>query len=83
MVYFANKEFRVDARACGMITKFKDRYLETVISSSLGEKVEGICGNCNQQPNDDLIYNGETLTNSRLFADRWGVPDDSQLAPQL
>ncbi|XP_064624768.1 uncharacterized protein LOC135486148 [Lineus longissimus] len=80
IVSFANRKFTVDASACGMITSYRDSFLTTDIKSSLGKQVEGICGTCNGEKNDDLIGKGMKKSgNFTVFSSSWSVPDDSGL----
>ncbi|XP_064638153.1 zonadhesin-like [Lineus longissimus] len=82
-VSFANRQFQVEATACGMITTYRRYFIETFISSTLGTKVEGICGTCNDNRNDDLIAKGQTkATTKNEFSSSWSVPDDSGLQQQ-
>ncbi|XP_064638154.1 zonadhesin-like [Lineus longissimus] len=82
-VSYANRQFKVEATACGMITTYRRYFIETFISSTLGTKVEGICGTCNDNRNDDLIAKGQTkATTKNAFSSSWSVPNDSGLQQQ-
>ncbi|XP_064639554.1 zonadhesin-like [Lineus longissimus] len=82
-VSYANRQFQVEATACGMITTYRRYFIETFISSTIGTKVEGICGTCNDNRNDDLIAKGQTkATTKNAFSSSWSVPDDSGLQQQ-
>ena len=82
-VSYINRQFKLDAKACDMVVTYKDTKIEAYISSSIGDKVEGMCGTCNSNKGDDLIpRGGKASTSARLFAESWSVPDNSGLQPQ-
>ncbi|XP_064626315.1 zonadhesin-like [Lineus longissimus] len=82
-ISFANRQFSVDARACGIVTSYRNTFIETYLSSKLGSKVEGMCGTCNGDRRDDLVAKRtKKPTNKLTFSESWSIPDDSGLQTQ-
>jgi hypothetical protein len=67
--------FTVSAPFCKLTVQFWSFWLQLYIPSTIGSKVEGLCGNCNGISSDDLLP--KEGSKDKNFFTSFSVPDDS------